>query len=78
MDPVNSKTALIKTALSEYVKVHQEYDINGRVEYIYEAKQEAVNGDPCVVTRYAYNGTTSDIVFFKEYDGTWNSAWEVF
>lgn len=78
MDPIKSKTALIKTALNEYVKVHQEYDIEGRVEYIYEAKTEAVNGDPCVVTRYSYNGTTSDIVFFKEYDGAWNTAWEVF
>ena len=77
-DPINNRTALLKSQLNEYTKTYITYDINNRVEYVYTVDNDALNGDPCVVTRYSYDGVTTRVVYSKEYESTLHTAWETF
>jgi len=78
IDLVNSKTAIIKTALNEYTKSKQIFDGSGRLEYLYVAGIQAKNNDPCIVTRYTYIGATSNVDYVKEYEGKWLTSFETF
>jgi hypothetical protein len=71
-------TGHLKTQLNELVKQHIEYDGNSRPEYVYTAHADLEDGKPCSVVRYSYDGTSSRVVFMKEYEGTWDESWEVF
>jgi hypothetical protein len=71
-------TGHLKTQLNELIKQHVEYDVNTRTEYVYTARADALDGSPCSVVRYSYSGTTTRVVYMKEYIGTWDAAWEVF
>jgi hypothetical protein len=73
-----TQTELLKTHEAELVKTHQSFDASNRLEYVYTASAYAVNGAPCLVTRYSYDGVSSRILYYKEYYGTWNSSWDVF
>ena len=73
-----TKTELLKTHQNELTKTYNVYDVNGRVEYVYTASDDAPNGGSCLVTRFSYDGLTTRIVFAREYYGTWNSAWDLF
>lgn len=66
------------TQAHEFVKQYITYDGTNRVEYVYTARANAKNGEPCSVVRYAYVGLTANVSFMKEYDSTWNSAWDAF
>lgn len=68
----------LTTQAHEFVKQHVEYDGQGRTEYVYTTRADALNGSPCSVVRYSFDGVTSNVVYMKEYAGTWNTAWEVF
>ncbi len=78
MDIMNNKTAQLKSHLHQYVKTHVAYDLLDRVEYVYTAANEAAHGAPCVITRYAYVGNTTRVAYMREYEGTWDVAWEAF
>jgi hypothetical protein len=68
----------LKSQAHELVKQHIEYDVNGRTEYIYTARNEARNGAPCSVVRYAYVGLSTQVTYMKEYNGNWDTSWELF
>jgi hypothetical protein len=69
--------AHLKTNQNEYVKSYITYDASSRMEYIYEARAVARHGEPCLVTRYVYDGVSTRIVKMKEYEGTWDSSWDI-
>jgi hypothetical protein len=73
-----TSTEMLKTHEHELVKTHQAFDASSRLEYVYTAKADALNGSPCLVTRYSYDGISSRIVYLKEYYGVWSSSWEIF
>jgi hypothetical protein len=70
-------TMHLKTNLHETVKQYITYDINGRTTNIYEAHSGAVNGQPCLRTRYTYDGASNRIVKRLEEISTWDSSWDM-
>lgn len=68
----------MKSHKNEYVKTKSLYDIQGRVEYIYQADVDIKDGGPCVCTQYSYVGATSVVDYSKEYEAVWLAAWETF
>lgn len=77
-DVVNNKSWLIKSHLAEYVKSYAEYDGFGRLVKLHQTDNDAKNGDPTVVTEYAYVGSSTNVTYMREYEGTWQTAWELF
>lgn len=73
-----SDTGHLKTQEHELVKQYIEYDGSARVEYVYTVRADAVDNTPCSVVRYAYDGTTSRVIYMKEYTATWDISWEQF
>lgn len=71
-------TGHLKTQAHEHVKQHVEYDANNRVEYVYTVREDAADGTPCSVVRYAFSGLSSRVVFMREYVGVWDATWELF
>lgn len=70
-------TDRIKTQLNEARKEYFEYDGSNRLSKVYEAPIDAVNGDVCLVTEYAYDGVSLRIQKGKEYLGTWSSSYDI-
>ena len=75
---LNNKGLLLKNHLNEYVKTHIEFDVGGRIEYVYTAHTDTKDQGDCICTRYAYVGTTSVVVYMREYPALWLAAWELF
>lgn len=73
-----SDTGHLKTQAAELLKQHIEFDGSNRVEYVYTVTADALDNTPCSVVRYAYDGVSSRVVFMREYEGNWDSAWELF
>ena len=73
----SSTSAQLTTGAKEYVKQYITYDSSSRPEYVYTAAVGTIHGAPCSVTRYVYVGTTSRISKRKEYDGTWDSSYDI-
>ena len=71
-------TGHLKTQEHELVKQHIEYDVSNRPEFIYTAHADLEDGKPCSVTRYAYDGVTSRVLYMKESPAVWDVAWELF
>lgn len=72
-----NKYAHIETGSREYIKSYITYDSSSRMEYVYEARANALNGEPCLRTQYVYSGTTTNIVKMCETDSTWSSAYDI-
>jgi hypothetical protein len=68
----------LQTQAHELVKQYIVYDANDRPEYVYTVRADADDDTPCSAVRYSYDGTTSRIVYMKEYEATWDISWEVF
>lgn len=77
-NPTQQGTGHLKTQENEFVKQYVEYDGSGRAEYIYTVRADAEDGTPCSVTRYAYDGVSSRVIYMKEYAANWDSSWEEF
>lgn len=77
-DVVKNKSYQLKTMMNELTKSKQVLDGLGRLEYLYMAPIFAKDGDPCLVVQYSYYGSTADVNFTAEYEGTWDSAYETF
>ena len=71
-----NKSRLLKTAKHEYTKSYIEYDGTNRMEYLYEARANAEDGDPCLVTRYGYDGTSNRIIRRLESEGVWLASYD--
>lgn len=69
-----SETNKLKTMRNSLMKSYTTYDGTGRMEYIYEAPADAVDGQKCLVTQYVYSGLTTNIVKFEETEGSWIAA----
>ncbi len=66
----------IKTQQSQYIKSHCIFDGTFRVTHLYEAPSAAVNGSPCMVTRFQFDGVSTRVSGSIEEDATWSSAWD--
>lgn len=73
-----STTRMLTSQAHEFQKQYITYDAYSRPEYVYTAVVNAIDGAPCSVVRYAYSGTTTNAVYMKEYESTWQTAWEQF
>lgn len=73
-----NNTAQLRTQAHEYIKQYITYDANDRPEYVYTAPAGCLDGAPCSVVRYSYSGVTNRVVYMKEEDSVWDTAWETF
>lgn len=73
---VNNNSQLI-TNLREPVKQYLVYDGSFRVTHIYEARANAADEDPCLLTQYQYDGASSRIVKRLESISEWDSSWDL-
>lgn len=72
-----SKTALITTMKNEFFKNHYLYDGDNRVTHHFQARNGAENNTPCMVTQFDYLVGTSLVSGWIEYEGRWNSSWDI-
>ena len=70
-------TAHLTTGSKELVKQHIAYDGSDRMEYVYEARAAAGNGDKCLGTQYAYDGSSTRVTGVREFEATWDSSWDI-
>lgn len=71
-----SDTGHLKTAKHELLKQYVVYDGSGRMTDIYEARNDAADGAPCLRTRYSYDGTSSRILKRLETTDVWSAAYD--
>ena len=72
-----NRTNLLKSGRDSQIKSYITYDGSSRMEYVYEAHTDAINGAPCLVTQYSYDGVSTRIQKMKETVGTWSSAYDI-
>jgi hypothetical protein len=72
---MKSQTALLTTGLHEYVKQKMLYDASGRLVAVYEARTDATDGEPALLTTYTYYGTSNRVDVMKEAEASWDGAW---
>jgi hypothetical protein len=70
-------TAHLKTNRNELVKQYIVYDGNGRMTDVYEARNDAEDGTPCLRTQYTYDGASSRIEKRLETLDTWLAAYDI-
>jgi hypothetical protein len=73
----SDKTGALKSQLRELVKQYIEYDISGRPINIYTAPNDALDGAPCQLTQYAYDGISTRIQKRLETLSTWDDTWDM-
>lgn len=75
-----STTAGLITNLHQLRKTYIIHDVLGRISAVYEAKEAAEVGEPCILTVYSYRSvTTSNVRTQKEYNSVWdpdNQDWD--
>lgn len=65
----------LKTLLNELTKSFIEYDGQGRMFKVYQARTDAVDGEDCLVTIYNYvSPSSTQIKNFKEDIAQWDAA----
>lgn len=72
-----NESGYIKTHAHELIKTYITYDGSSRMEYVYEARANALNGEPCMRTQYSYDGVSTRIVKMKETASTWSSSYDI-
>lgn len=60
----------------ESCKVHRVFNGSNQLTTQYEAVQTAVDGQSCLVTTYAYDGS-GNLIGMKEVVGVWSSAFDI-
>lgn len=70
------RTSILKTTLRERVKQYIVYDGSGRATDIYEVHADARDGDPCLRTRYSFDGATNRVVKRYETEDVWSSSYD--
>ena len=76
MSSNSQTTAQLKSGFHELIKQYYVYDGLGRLAYLYEATVATGDGEPCLLTNYSYDGTTTRIQKIKEENSTWDSSWD--
>jgi hypothetical protein len=66
----------LKTGFHEPVKSHSVYTA-GLLTSHYEARANAGDGAPCMLTTYTYVSGTSNVENTKESISTWDSDWDI-
>jgi len=61
----------------ELVKQYFVYDGSLRCTHMYTAYTDAIDGAPCQVTEYEYDGSSSRIIKRKEYTDSWDDTWDI-
>ncbi len=72
-----SPTDYLDTHQHEATKEYIEYDVDGRMIATYVASYAANDGEPCLKTTYAYDGSSTRIQKRKESLDVWDSAWDI-
>jgi hypothetical protein len=72
-----NKYAHVKTGANEYIKSYITYDASSRMEYVYEARANALDGESCLRTQYVYDGLTTNVVKMCETESTWATAYDI-
>lgn len=72
---MKSQTALLTTGLHEYVKQKMIYDDGGRLIAVYEARTDAADGEPALLTTYTYYGPSNRVDVMREVEAVWDGAW---
>ncbi len=68
----------LKTNTHEYMKQYITLNGSGLPEYIYEARANAEDGEPCMRTQYVYDVTyTTTVVKMIETETTWSAAYDI-
>jgi hypothetical protein len=67
----------LKTGAGEYIKSYITYDFSDRMSVVYEARANALNGEPCLKTTYTYVIGTTRVEKMKEEETTWSSAYDI-
>jgi len=67
-------TNLLKTGKHGLIKSYITYDASSRMEYVYEAAAEAIDGQTCLRTQYVYSGVSTRVIKMKETASIWVSA----
>lgn len=76
--PYMKPTDLLVGAMNEAVKEYIVYDGSGRMLQHFVARVDAEDGEKCLMTQYAYVGSTTNVQYRKEMFGNWQEAWEQF
>lgn len=67
----------LRTGEKEYIKQYITYDGSNRMQYVYEARANAAHGDPCLLTTYAYDGSSNRVQKMLESASTWDSSYDI-
>lgn len=70
-------TGHLKIQAHELIKQHCEYDGSGRMIEVYTVRNDAIDGTPCTVVKYVYDGLSSRVLYMKEEVSSWDAAWEL-
>jgi len=73
----SNKNSFIPSGKLEYVKQYVVYDVSGRMTHLYECPANTLNGEPCLLTRYEYDGSSTRVQKRKELESVWDSSWEI-
>lgn len=72
-----STTELLKTLGKEYLKRFIVRDGQNRIIEVYEAKADAEDGEPCLLTRYSYFTGETVVEKMQEERSTWSAAYDI-
>lgn len=71
-----NQTSNLKTVLEGLTKTYVIHDAQNRIIAAYEAKTDATQGEPCMLTRFAYrqsgSGVSSQVRMQKEENAFWD------
>lgn len=67
----------LQTHQGGYTKTFTEYDVSGRPIRIITTRHDAADGEIAVCSHYAYDGTSSRVLFHLEYEILWLAAWDI-
>ena len=70
-----SKESKLTSGKNSRIKQYLVYT-EGLMTSVYEAPEGVINGAPCLLTTYEYDGD-NQITKMKETDATWNSDWDI-
>lgn len=68
--------AHIATNTKEYIKSYYVYDGSNRMIQAYEARANAKDQEPCLLTTYTYWGLTANVKYMFEANALWSTAFE--
>jgi len=73
----NDKYSVLKSLTHEIRKTFVTFDVQSRISITYEAKSDAIDGDPCLRTEYIYTGPASTVIKgVKETNWVWDGTWD--